>query len=152
MNILRVCMYTTCLPGTCGNQKRVVGVPGTGVTGSCDPPRGWRALNLGHLQKQSVLTTTEPPLQLHSCLFLNEYFRVSFQVGLCMCKGRPPIWRQPLRRLCFRITEGQALSEDYVTRMVTVLSPACAQSQPRPLSCEEKVLGCASCCGMKLIL
>ena len=40
-----------------------VGSPGTGVTGSCEPPCGRWELNLDPLEEQSVLLTAEPSLQ-----------------------------------------------------------------------------------------
>ena len=38
--------------------------PGTGVIDGCEPPCGCIDLNLGLLQEQSVLETTELPFQL----------------------------------------------------------------------------------------
>lgn len=41
-----------------------VRIPGTGVTEDCEPPRGWEQSNPGPRQKQPVLLTVEPCLQL----------------------------------------------------------------------------------------
>jgi E3 ubiquitin-protein ligase NEDD4 len=43
---------------------RGVKSPGTGVTDSCELPCGFWELNLGPLEKQQVLLTAEPTLQL----------------------------------------------------------------------------------------
>ena len=46
-------------------------IPATGDADSCEPPCGWWELNLGPLQEQKELLTTNPPLQ-----FLNLNFNL----------------------------------------------------------------------------
>ena len=46
-----------------GEQKRVSGHLGTGITGGCGPPCGYWELNPGLLEAQPVLLTVGPSLQ-----------------------------------------------------------------------------------------
>jgi hypothetical protein len=73
--------------------------PGTGVTDSCEVPRGCRESNLISLREQ-VLLTTEPPLQL--CLFI--YFGFGDRLSPCSpgCPGTCSVDQAGLRLLfCF---------------------------------------------------
>lgn len=57
-----VCIYV-CTSYACllpEEARRAVGVPGTGVTDSCEPPRKCWESNPGLLQEKLVFLTTEP--------------------------------------------------------------------------------------------
>lgn len=69
--------------GTFRSPKRVIDSPGTRVTGGCQPPPFcwcWE-LSSGHLQKQLVLLTTEPPLQ-----------SLGYCVCMCGCTSTKVQW------------------------------------------------------------
>lgn len=55
-------MYV-CALLVCTAPMDVVRCPETKVTYSCEPPHGYQELNLGLLEKQSVLLNAEPSLQ-----------------------------------------------------------------------------------------
>lgn len=52
---------TTCLVPR--EAKRVWLIPGTGVTGTCEPPRGSWGSNSHLLEEQPMLVTARPSLQ-----------------------------------------------------------------------------------------
>ena len=56
---MHVCAPLTCLVRPEGGDRS----PGTGVTDSCEPPRGCWELNPGPLEEQPVLLTDELSLQ-----------------------------------------------------------------------------------------
>ena len=68
--------------------------PGTGVTDSCELPCGCWELNLGPLQEQHVLLTTEPLLQPPTKIhILNKIFGYSWEAeaeGLQL-EGQPEL-------------------------------------------------------------
>jgi hypothetical protein len=59
---LGVCMCTMCMQQPADN-RRGMGSMETVVTGSCEPPCQCREPNLGPLQEQQALLTTDPSLQ-----------------------------------------------------------------------------------------
>ena len=63
ISILLVCLYTMCVPGTCGSQKGAPDLLELELTDSCELPCGCLELNPGPLEEQPMLFTTEPSPQ-----------------------------------------------------------------------------------------
>ena len=61
---LLVCMCTTCMQYP-RRPEEDIGSLETGVPGGGELPRGCWGLDLGHLEEQPLLLTTEPSLQLY---------------------------------------------------------------------------------------
>jgi hypothetical protein len=60
--------------------------PGTGVVDGCEPCGDWE-VNLGSLDKQPVLKTTEPLLQdpICVCVCVYTYIYICMYVYMCVC-------------------------------------------------------------------
>jgi hypothetical protein len=66
-----------CLQYPCRSEEGI-GFPGTEVTDGCELPRVYWELNLGPLEEQSVLLTTEPSLQHSATQGLTTQHRWAF--------------------------------------------------------------------------
>jgi hypothetical protein len=78
-----VCEYTVAVSRHT-RQKRAPDL----IIDGCKPPCGCWKLNLGPLEEQSVLLTTEPSLQPTSpplCFYLSVSVSVSVSLFLCLC-------------------------------------------------------------------
>jgi hypothetical protein len=60
---LHICLCATCVPGSCGSQKRTSDPLGLELTDVYNLLCGCWELNSGPLEKQPVLLTSEPSLQ-----------------------------------------------------------------------------------------